>query len=136
HGGYCGPAVVGDRVYGMDWVPSAEGTGESKSNGPGMERVLCLGAADGKLIWKHEYEATYKVDHPHGPRTTPLVLEGKVYTLGTMGDLLCLDAKQGDVIWAHNFVKDDKAKVPAWGWAASLLADGDQIISLVGGEGS
>ncbi len=136
--GYAGPAVADDRVYVMDRVqpPPKEGEKPPTGNGPGTERVLCLNAADGKEIWKHEYEATYKISYPSGPRTTPLVQGGKVYTLGAVGDLLCLDAAKGTVIWSRSLPNDFKCKPPVWGWAASLLAEGDAIISLVGGEGS
>src|SRR5437588_4120552 len=57
-GGYTGPAVVGDRVYVMDRVlpdtPAEPDKPGAKGNGPGSERVLCLDAANGKVVWKHE----------------------------------------------------------------------------------
>ena len=60
--------------------------------------------------------------------------DGKVYALGTMGDLFCLDAKKGDVLWSKNFVTDYKAKVPLWGFSCHPLIDGDRLICLVGGN--
>jgi outer membrane protein assembly factor BamB len=139
-GGYTGPAVVGDRVYVMDRVlpdTAAEpAKPDAKGNGPGSERVLCLDAANGKVVWKHEYDCTYRLGYPAGPRTTPLVHDGKVYTLGAMGDLNCLEAASGKVVWSHNFPKEYQAPTPVWGWSASLLLDGDRIVSLVGGKGS
>src|SRR5207253_8618584 len=47
-GGYCGPAVAGGRVYVMDWAQPAK---KPAGNGPGTERVLCLDAADGHVVW-------------------------------------------------------------------------------------
>src|SRR5262249_29402340 len=137
--GYTGPAVAGGRVYVMDRPPSAEE--KPREQGPRKpavrktERVLCLSATDGKIIWKHEYPCRYAISYPAGPRTTPLVHQGKVYTLGAMGQLFCLDAVKGTVLWSHDFMKDYRAKPPVWGWAAHLLLDGNKIISLVGGEG-
>jgi outer membrane protein assembly factor BamB len=139
-GGYTGPAVVGDRVYVMDRVlpdmPGAADKPGAKGNGPGSERICCLDAANGKIVWQHEYDCTYHLNYPAGPRTTPLVRDGKVYTLGAMGDLCCLEAASGKILWSHNFPKEYKAPTPVWGWAASLLLDGDRIVSLVGGKGS
>src|SRR5438045_1278 len=69
---------------------------------PGTERILCLNEADGKILCKYEYDCPYEVSYAAGPRTTPLVDSGNVYTLGTMGDLFCLDAATGKVIWSSD----------------------------------
>jgi outer membrane protein assembly factor BamB len=139
--GYAGPAVAGGKVYVADRLlakgarPQANPF-DNKKVVPGTERVLCLNEADGKVLWKHEYDCPYQVSYGSGPRTTPLVHGGQVYTLGAMGDLFCFDAASGKVRWSKNFVKDYKAPVPMWGWAAHPLLDGDRLICLVGGEGS
>jgi outer membrane protein assembly factor BamB len=135
--GYSGPSVVGDRAYVMD--RQRPGDGEKKNPvyklGPGKERVLCLSAKDGALIWKHEYDCPYvKLGYPSGPRTTPLVEGDRVYTLGAMGHLFCLGASDGKVIWAKNFVKDYNAPLPVWGWAGHPVIDGDRLICTVGGD--
>src|SRR5262249_25277324 len=108
-----------------------------KGKVPKTERVLCFRASDGKLLWKHEYDAPYAgIGYRAGPRTTPVVHQGKVYTLGTMGHLHCLDAAQGTVLWSKDFMKKYKAKPPVWGWSAHPLLDGDKLICMVGGKGS
>ena len=138
--GYSGPAVAGDRVYVMDRERGKDASGKAlpatKGVIPGNERVLCLDGADGHLLWKHEYDCPYKVSYPTGPRTTPLVSDGRVYTLGAMGELLCLEASSGGVRWSKNLAKEYKAPIPVWGWSANMLLDGDLLYSLVGGEGS
>jgi outer membrane protein assembly factor BamB len=140
--GFSGPAVVNGRVYVLDRqrpkdAKPIKGEGGPKSTVEGKERVLCLSTADGKVLWTHEYDCTYVgLAFPFGPRLTPIVSGGKVYTLGAMGDLLCLDAEKGKVLWSKNFPKDLKAPPPAWGWAAHPLLIGDKLYCLVGGEGS
>ena len=139
-GGYAGPAVAGGRVYVLDRLV-ASGTKNpadafATNSIPGRERVLCLNEATGKVLWKRDYNCPYTVSYPAGPRATPLIHGGKVYTLGTMGDLLCLHAADGAVIWSHNLPRDYKARVPFWGYAAHPLMDGDRLICLVGGEGT
>ena len=135
-GGYAGPAVADGKVYVTDRVLAE---GQKDSNNPfdraksaGKERVLCLDAVSGKILWKHEYDCKYAMSYPAGPRATPIVSGGKVYTLGAMGDLLCLDTKKGEVVWSRNLMKDYKARVAVWGFAAHPLLDGDQLICLVG----
>jgi outer membrane protein assembly factor BamB len=139
-GGYTGPAVAAGRVYVTDRVLP---TGTRNPDDPfkraavaGEERVLCLDEATGKVLWTHAYECKYDISYPCGPRATPVVRDGKVWTLGAMGDLLCLDAATGKVVWSKNFVRDHGAPVPLWGFAANPLLDGDKLICLVGGEGS
>jgi outer membrane protein assembly factor BamB len=139
--GFSGPAVVGGRVYVTDHQRARDEKGNplrpTREGGfPGKERVLCLDEANGKVLWKHEYDCPYKIYYPNGPRCTPLVHQGKVYTLGGMGDLLCLDAKKGDVLWSKNLPKEYKTEPPVWGYAAHPLIDGDLLYTLVGGEGS
>jgi hypothetical protein len=139
-GGYAGPAVAGGYVYVTDRVLAE---GESNPENPfsrdaveGKERVLCLEADTGKRVWEYAYPCKYRISYPAGPRATPLVHGGKVYTLGAMGDLYCLDAKKGTKIWHRNFVKDFGARVPLWGYSGHPLVDGDRLICLVGGKGS
>ena len=127
--GYSGPAVaevnsrwcvfITDRIF---------------KQRVGYERVLCLDAETGKQIWIHEYPVEYSVSYPAGPRSTPVIDEGRVYTLGAQGHLICFDAKSGKVIWSKNFVEDYGTKLPSWGAVAAPLIDGNQLISLVGGK--
>jgi outer membrane protein assembly factor BamB len=138
-GGYAGPAVANGKVYVADFVKSA---GEYKENAVkrsdlrGKERVLCFGAKDGKLLWKHEYDCPYKISYPAGPRCTPAVRDGKVYALGAMGNLLCLDADKGTVLWSKDFPKDYGVKVPLWGYSGHPLVDGKKLVCVVGGDGT
>jgi outer membrane protein assembly factor BamB len=138
--GYSGPAVADDRVYVMDRQRAKDAEGKpargTRDGIPGKERVRCLNALDGKEIWTHEYECSYRVSYSSGPRTTPLIHNRLVYALGTMGDLRCLDAATGSLKWAKNLPKEYKTEPPVWGYAAHLLLDDNRLYSLVGGDGS
>src|SRR6516225_3619850 len=121
--GYSGPAVAAGRVYVMDGQrqlgADAKPLRPTRNGVLGKERILCFDSATGKPLWQHEYDCPYKVSYSSGPRTTPLVAGGRVYTLGAMGDLLCLDANSGHVRWAKNLMKDyDLDSPPVWGFAA------------------
>lgn len=135
--GYAGPAVVGDRVYLMDYNTKADLKPENfdrKKDIDGLERIVCLNASDGSIVWTHKYSKKYTISYPSGPRCTPTVHEGKVYALGAEGDLWCLDAATGKVVWSKDFVKDYKAKSPMWGFCGHPLVDGDKLICVVGGK--
>lgn len=140
-GGYAGPAVVGNRVYVTDkQLP----VGETDPSDPfkrvrtnATERVLCLDDADGSIVWKYEYECPYTVSYPAGPRTTPVVRDGRVYTLGSEGHLFCFNAENGDVIWSKDFQKDyGREHSPVWGYSSNPLLDEDRLIVFVGGKGT
>ncbi len=138
--GFAGPAVAADRVYITDRIlGKRERNPENpfeRGTVPGTERILCLDIADGRELWKHEYDCTYTVSYPAGPRTTPVVSDGKVYTLGAEGNLFCLDANNGDVLWSRELKKDYNIQSPVWGFSASPLLDGDRLICIVGGPES
>ena len=54
--------------------------------------------------------------------STPEIHEGRVYTIGAMGQMFCLDAKTGKELWSKDFVKDFNTKLPIWGMVASPLS--------------
>jgi outer membrane protein assembly factor BamB len=120
--GYSGPAVADGLVYVTDRQKAAE-----------TERVLCLNAETGKVVWSHEYKAVYTIDYANGPRATPLIHAGRVYTIGAQGDMYCFDAQDGKILWQKSFTKDFGTKLPTWGMAAAPIVDGEQLITLVGG---
>jgi outer membrane protein assembly factor BamB len=140
-GGYAGPAVANGKVYVADKALK-EGAKDpadpfdTKTSIPSAERVLCLDARTGTELWRHEYDCPYRVSYPAGPRCTPTVAGGKVYTLGTMGDLFCLDADNGSVVWRKNFRTDYDAAVPTWGFAAHPLVYKNLVVCMVGGKGA
>jgi outer membrane protein assembly factor BamB len=137
--GYSGPAVMGGRVYVADYV-AREGEvvngPNDRTNRLGTERLLCLDAATGRLLWKHEQDCAYSISYASGPRCTPTVADGLVYSLGAEGNLACLDAASGELRWSKDFKKDYSAPTPIWGFCGHPLVEGDLLICLVGGPGS
>lgn len=139
NGGYAGPAVVGGRVYVMDYV-RAEGDAtpnpDKRNELKGQERVICLDAASGEEIWKYAYDCNYAISYPCGPRCTPTIAGGKVYAVGAEGNLHCLDAESGKLLWGKELKKDYNCESPIWGFTGHPLVDGDMLFCLVGGKGS
>lgn len=138
--GYAGPSVVGDRVFVMDRkalnTAEAKAEGARTGNKQGNERLLCLDAATGKVIWEKAYDCPYTMSYSAGPRVTPLVDGDRVYTLGGEGNLICRSAEDGAEKWSHDFKKLFAVKTQTWGFAASPLVYEDLLICLGSGEGS
>lgn len=139
HGGYAGPAVAAGKVFVTDYIREAGDASNNptkKSELKGTERVLCLDAATGEELWKHEYPCSYLISYPCGPRTTPTVDSDRVYTLGAEGNLLCLKTDSGEVVWSKDLKQEYHTTAPHWGFSGHPLVDGDKLICLVGGKGS
>jgi outer membrane protein assembly factor BamB len=137
--GYAGPAVAEGRVYLLDY----ERTSGEIANNPGakdqltgQERVRCLDAATGDVIWEYAYQQPYAISYGSGPRATPTVDGDLVYALGAEGRLTCLTAGKGDLVWSRDFKQDYGATTPHWGHSAHPLVVGDLVICLAGGPGS
>ena len=137
-GGYSGPAVANGSVFLTDYKSSdnVQVANFDRKSVTGMERIFCLDEKTGKEKWKHEYPVTYSISYPAGPRCTPVVNEGHVYTLGAEGMLLCLNADSGDIVWKKDLKSVYNTKAALWGYAAHPLIDGDKLITLAGGKGS
>jgi outer membrane protein assembly factor BamB len=125
-GGYSGIAVVGDRLWTQDY---------RKDEGSEVERVVCRSTADGSLVWEHQYPVVYgKLDYGFGPRATPTVHDGRVYTLGAVGHLECCDAATGEPRWSHDLAAEYDVALPDWGIAGSPVVFVDLVIVHVGGR--
>src|SRR5438874_1079833 len=64
-----------------------------------------------------------------GPRATPCISDGKVYTVGGEGDVRCYKTENGELVWSKKF-NDDGSQTPMWGYASSPLIDGDKLICV------
>jgi len=122
-GGYAGVTVVGNNVL------------VAELRGAVFERIVCYEAATGKVRWFHGDAALLyaRLDHGNGPRATPTVHDGLVYTMGATGRLNCLELASGHVRWSVDLVKEYGGRMPWWGYAASPVIFRDMVIVLPGG---
>lgn len=137
-GGYSGPAVSGGKVCITDYVTADNVKVDNfdRREFSGTERIHCLDEATGKVLWTHEYPVKYSISYPAGPRCTPVMHEGLVYALGAEGHLFCLSTDSGKVVWSHDLKKEYSTTAPLWGYSAHPLIDGDNLLTLAGGEGT
>ncbi len=106
----------------------------------GEEIVVALNASDGTEVWQQRRTVpTYEEQtdaYGHGPNATPLLSNGRLFTVGFTGIMHALDAEDGHVLWSQDLVKDLHGKVQYYGYSNSPIAYKDTLITLVGGEES
>jgi len=121
--GYSTPSVAGNLLYVM-------------GNRDGKEWVMALDwTQQAKQVWATPIgPVRHKGNGYPGPRSTPTIDAGRLYTLGINGDLVCLDAGTGREIWRHDLVAEFGGKVPEWGYSESLLVDRDWVLCTPGGK--
>jgi hypothetical protein len=99
------------------------------------EIVACYDAATGAPVWTHRDAARFfEANGGAGPRGTPTLHDGRVYTLGATGLLNALAAADGSVVWSRNAAADIGASLPTWGFSSSPLVIGDEVVVAVSGR--
>ncbi|MEO6213329.1 MAG: PQQ-binding-like beta-propeller repeat protein [Vicinamibacterales bacterium] len=126
--GHASPVVSAGRIYLLSRISE-------------QEAVTCFDALTGAQIWRQVYDAPYQVNpaatgHGKGPKSTPLVDRGRVYTFGISGILSAFESASGKVLWRQDFKKVFPATSPDFGTSMSPLIDGEHLIAHAGGEGN
>lgn len=100
------------------------------------ERVECLEVQTGRTQWQYDYPTNYRDDFGFdgGPRATPSVWEGKVYTFGAQGVLHCLELESGRKVWSVKTHEKFGVRKGFFGAACSPLVEDGRLFLNVGGR--
>jgi outer membrane protein assembly factor BamB len=93
------------------------------------EAVVCYDAESGREVWLHSYPAQFtEAMGGDGPRATPTVADGRVYSVGATGHFVCLDAATGKPIWSHDLLPNPSSQNLTWGMCGSPLIHEDLVV--------
>jgi outer membrane protein assembly factor BamB len=124
--GYSSPLVAQGKIY-------------LHSRQDEQEVVSCLDLNTGKVIWSQSYPVPftknqYAVKMGKGPHSTPVLHQGKLYTLGVMATLSCFDARTGALKWRQDFSQQIDTSKLFTGTAMSPIIEGGLLIAHVGDD--
>jgi outer membrane protein assembly factor BamB len=119
--GHASPVIAGNRVV----IHTRQGD---------REIVSAYDLASGKQLWQDGVDAPYKMNmaatgHGPGPKSTPTVAGGRVFTFGISGIFSAHDLNTGKLLWRKNA----PPLPPEFGTASSPIVDGPNVIVFLGG---
>ena len=122
--GFAAPAIRGDRLILFHRIGDAE-------------VIECLHPTDGRRYWQHRYPSAYRdrYGYNHGPRASPVIADGRVFTFGAEGRLHCLDLETGQVVWQRDLLAEFKIEQNFFGVGATPLVEGNKLIINLGAPG-
>ncbi|WP_020469072.1 PQQ-binding-like beta-propeller repeat protein [Zavarzinella formosa] len=119
--GFSSVAIQGDFVVTM---------GDIGKNGC---YLIATSRSTGKKLWQTKVGEVGGGGGYPGPRCTPTIDGDMAYGLGQYGDLLAVSLKDGSEVWRTNLGKEHGGKAGGWGYAESVLVDGENLVCTPGG---
>ncbi|MCH9021375.1 MAG: PQQ-like beta-propeller repeat protein [Planctomycetes bacterium] len=122
--GYTSPAIFGERMVYFHRVGD-------------LDTIECLHPETGLRYWSYTAATDYKdrYGYNNGPRSSPVIDEGRVYCFGADGRLYCLDLLTGHLYWQRSLSDEFKVTQGFFGVASTGLIVGDLLIINVGASG-
>jgi len=122
--GYTSPAIAGDRLVYLHRLGNDE-------------IVECLHPETGASRWQFRYGTMFedRYGYNNGPRSSPVIDEQLVYTVGAEGKVHCLELGSGRVVWKHDLRVEYKVPQDFFGTASTPLVEGRLLIVNVGAPG-
>jgi len=119
--GHSSPVIAGNRVV----LHSRQGN---------REVIAAYDLQSGKRLWEDGVDAPYTMNpaatgHGPGPKSTPAVAGGRVFTLGISGIFSAHDLATGKLLWR----KPAPPTPPEFGTATSPMVEGATVIAFLGG---
>ena len=122
--GYTSPAIAGDRLVFFHRV--------------GDEEVVeCLHPETGEPAWRFRYATTYRdrYGYNNGPRSSPVIDNERVYTIGAEGKLHCFALATGEGVWSRDLRAEYDVGQDFFGTASTPLVENGRLVVNMGAPG-
>lgn len=118
--GYGTPLVEGNKIY-------------VHSRMKDSETIACLNKSTGDTIWSKSEKTPFTMggggeSHGKGPKSNPVMADGRIFTFSITGVLSAWSAENGDKLWSRNYGSRFEKPHPYWGASTSPVVDGNQVI--------
>jgi outer membrane protein assembly factor BamB len=118
--GYGSPLLANGRVY----QHARQGDDEV---------IWCFDLETGAVKWRKSYAVPFKMGgggerHGKGPKSSPMLADGRVFTMSITGLLSAWDANSGNLLWRRDYGSRFKMSHPYWGASTSPIVDGNRVI--------
>ncbi len=117
--GYSSAAVTSKKVYSTGMI--------------GEDGFVFALDHSGKLLWKSKYGPEWTESYS-GARSTPLIIDDKLYIMSGFGNLVCMNANDGSILWQVDLIAKYGARNIRWGMTENLAFMGNTLFCTPGGE--
>ena len=117
--GYSTVSIVGGRIYTTGAID--------------RECVITALNLDGKKVWSKKNGKAWSRSYP-GTRSTPTIVDGKMFHMSGIGNIACLEAADGDRVWSVDIMARFGGRNIMWGLAESPLVFDDKVVCTPGGK--
>jgi len=130
------PTLLWRHPVGLGWsgfavVGNAAVTLEQRDE---FECVVCYDVRTGVELWCHREGTRFNHEHGDGPRSTPTICDGRVFTMGATGIVTCLEFSTGEENWKQSVFSDPKSQNLIFGMSGSPLVI-DELVVVTPGAG-
>jgi outer membrane protein assembly factor BamB len=119
--GYASPAIAGERLVFIHRLGD-------------MEVVECLHPETGSPFWQHRYATAFqdRYGYNNGPRSSPVIEGGRVFTLGAESRLHAFDLATGRGLWSRDLRDEYGVRQDFFGTSSTPLVEDGRVIVNVG----
>ncbi len=122
----------GDTGLGYGGISVVDGTLFTMGSFADEEYLLAINTTDGSEKWRSLMGPLLRNNWGDGPRSTPTVVDDRVFALSAQGHLICVERESGAEVWKAELTSFG-GEVPTWGYSESPLVDENRVVVTPGG---
>jgi outer membrane protein assembly factor BamB len=98
------------------------------------ECIVCYDVKTGEELWCHSEPIRFGHEYGDGPRSTPTIRGGRVYSMGAQGTLTCIELQTGHLLWKRDTLDRAHERNLIFGMCGSPVVMNEQVLVTPGVE--